>query len=235
MKKIIHKNKRGKTETDWLESWHSFSFGEYYDPQNMGFGPLRVINEDIVAPEGGFATHGHKNMEIITYVMSGALEHKDSLGNGSVIRPGDIQMMSAGKGILHSEVNPSSEDPVHLLQIWILPSESGTSPGYQQKRFAPEDMHNRLRLIVSPDGAEESLVIRQEAKVFAGKMAEGAVISFDLMPDKKYWLQVAEGDLSFGDEKLSGGDALSLEKEEGTATIRASAGGVDLLLFELPS
>src|SRR4051812_21774051 len=158
---VRRKDARGRTTTPWLDSRHSFSFGDYYDPQNMGFGPLRVINEDVVAPETGFPMHGHRDMEIITYVLEGSLEHKDSLGTGSVIRPGEVQMMRAGKGILHSEFNPANES-VHLLQIWIEPDEKGLKPAYQQKEFDAAEMRDRLRLLVSPDGADESLRIRQD-------------------------------------------------------------------------
>ena len=157
---VRNKNERGVTEMDWLKSRHSFSFSHYYDPANMGFGPLRVINEDWVAPDTGFDTHGHKNMEIITYVLEGALAHKDNTGKeGASITPGEVQMMSAGRGIMHSEYNGSDKDTVHLLQIWIMPDVMNTEPGYQQKPFAPEEMHNRFRLLVSKDGQDGSLVM----------------------------------------------------------------------------
>jgi hypothetical protein len=226
------KDNRGLTETAWLQSQHSFSFGEYHDPNNMGFGPLRVINEDFVRPGAGFHTHGHSNMEIITYVLAGAVEHKDSIGSGGVIRPGDIQMMSAGKGILHSEFNPSPDDELHLLQIWIMPKERGTKPTYQQTQFAPESFKNRWQLIVSPDGADSSLKILQDAKVWANRLDKDAAL--DIRPDagRKYWLQVARGTLAANAQTLTAGDALTIEQETATVTLKAVE-DAEALLFEL--
>lgn len=224
---------RGQTRTYWLDSRHSFSFGEYHDRAHMGFGPLRVINEDFVRAEAGFPMHGHANMEIITYVLSGALEHKDSLGNGSSIRPLEVQMMSAGKGILHSEFNPSKDEDVHLLQIWIMPSERGTRPGYQQTAFAAEELKNRLRLIVSPDGAEGSLKILQDAKLYAARLENAAALSIALSEKRKYWLQVAKGSVEAGGQTLNQGDALALENEGGKADIKATA-EAEILFFDLP-
>lgn len=232
MQTIRKSEERGKTGAYWLDSRHSFSFGEYHDPKNMGFGPLRVINEDFVRAEAGFPMHGHANMEIMTYVLSGSLEHKDSLGNGSTIRPGDIQLMSAGKGILHSEFNPSKETDVHLLQIWIMPSERGTRPGYQQTTFDPAEMHNRLRLVVSPDGAEGSLTILQDARVFAARLDGGKSIDFTPRPDRKYWIQVAKGHVHAGATLLAG-DALALENHAAKVDIRAEEAS-EILLFDLP-
>jgi quercetin 2,3-dioxygenase len=233
MLNIRHKTDRGATETSWLSSQHSFSFGEYYDPKNMGFGPLRVINEDWVRPGAGFDTHGHANMEIITYVLSGALEHKDSLGSGSVIRPGDVQMMSAGKGILHSEYNPSDSEEVHLLQIWIMPRETGTRPTYQQTSFTPEDFRNRLRLVVSPDGAEGSLVIRQDAKLYVARLDAGKSLSLEMAPNKKYWLQLARGKITLNKQALEAGDAAGFDNEPGSVDATA-ADDAEFLFFELP-
>lgn len=233
MQKIIPSDSRGTTAIGWLASKHSFSFGEYYDPRNMGFGPLRVINEDFVDPAQGFDTHPHKNMEIITYVLSGVLEHRDSLGNGSDIRPGDVQLMSAGRGILHSEQNPSPAEKVHLLQIWIMPSESGTAPGYQQTHFEASALENQLRLVVSPTGEDGSLTIRQDAKLWAGRLAAEKAVSLEIDKRKKYWFQIARGKVTLRDVALGAGDALALDGEAGTVEIRASA-DAELLVFELP-
>lgn len=233
MKKILKSDNRGKTGAYWLDSRHSFSFGEYHDPAQMGFGPLRVINEDFVRGGSGFPMHGHANMEIITYILSGALEHKDSLGSGSVIRPGDVQVMSAGKGILHSEFNPSPDEEVHLLQIWIQPSERGTRPRYQEKHFDPQDFKNRLKLVVSNDGAEGSLEILQDAKLYATRLDDGQTISAPMQDGRKYWLQVARGHLNVAGENLSAGDAIALENEGAKADIR-SLGDAEFLLFDLP-
>lgn len=226
---------RGYTETDWLKSWHSFSFGEYHDRAHMGFGPLRVINEDIVAPGGGFPMHGHANMEIITYVLSGQLEHRDSLGNGDVIRPGEVQAMSAGKGILHSEFNPSETDSVHLLQIWIMPQESGGRPAYQQAVFAADGFDNQWQVLVTPDGRADTLQIRQDATLYAAKLAAGKSLSFDRNPDKKYWLQVAKGQVTLDGATLSAGDGFAMAGEDGQATLSTAASDAEVLLFELPA
>lgn len=230
---IRHKNERGETRIDWLKSWHSFSFGEYRDREHMGFGPLRVINEDIVAPGQGFGMHGHANMEIITYVLSGELQHKDSLGNGDVIRPGDIQVMSAGKGILHSEFNPSSEVPVHLLQIWVMPKETGTRPRYRQKTFDPAGFENRWNLLVSPEGAEGSLPILQDARIWAARLESAASLPFKTEKDKKYWLQIARGAVTIGDRLLSAGDGFFVDAEAMDEVLQAGESS-EVLLFELP-
>jgi redox-sensitive bicupin YhaK (pirin superfamily) len=233
MQVIRHKNERGATKIDWLDSRHSFSFGDYRDPANMGFGPLRVINEDFIAPDSGFGTHGHANMEIMTYILSGAIEHKDSLGNGSVIRPGDIQLMSAGSGIMHSEFNPAPDEGVHLLQIWIMPDSHGTRPGYQQTRFDGEEMHNKLRLVVSPDGAAGSLKIRQEARVYVSRLDAGKEIALPMQADRLYWVQVARGAVAVEDKKLSAGDAIGFENEASGATLLADE-AAEILFFDLP-
>ncbi len=233
MQKIISGEKRGQTGTDWLESHHSFSFGEYYDPKNMGFGPLRVINEDFVDAGKGFHTHPHANMEIITYVLEGELEHKDSLGTGSRIRPGDVQLMSAGRGIQHSEFNPSPENPVHLLQIWIMPDETGTQPGYQQTTFPAAEIENGLRLVVSPTGENGSLTIRQDAKLWVTRLAPEKSVSLEIDKRKKYWFQVARGKVDIRGAALKAGDALALADEAGVAEIHA-ANNAELVIFELP-
>lgn len=233
MAQIRQKDARGTTETGWLQSWHSFSFGGYYDPKNMGFGPLRVINEDIVRAGTGFDMHGHANMEIITLILSGALEHKDSLGNGGVIRPGDVQLMSAGKGILHSEFNPSETEDVHLLQIWIMPRETGGRPGYQQTSFNPAEFDNALRLVVSPDGQGGSLVIKQDAKLWVARLADGKSVALDMQKGRKYWFQVARGSITLNGNVLEAGDALGLDNEGGKADIKAS-GDAEIVVFELP-
>jgi quercetin 2,3-dioxygenase len=233
MQNVRHKQERGVTETSWLDSRHSFSFGEYYDPANMGFGPLRVINEDFVKPGAGFDTHGHANMEIITYVLSGALEHKDSLGTGSTIRPGDVQLMSAGKGILHSEYNPSDTEEVHLLQIWIMPKETGTRPSYQQTSFDPAEFRNRLRLVVSSDGAEGSLTIRQDARLWVSRLDADKSLALEMEPNKKYWLQLAHGKITAGGRALEAGDAVGFEGETGGIAALAQD-DAEFLFFELP-
>lgn len=235
MQNLRQSQDRGYTETGWLKSWHSFSFGEYHDRAHMGFGPLRVINEDIVAPGGGFPMHGHANMEIITYVLSGQLEHRDSLGNGDVIRPGELQAMSAGKDILHSEFNPSETDPVHLLQIWIMPRESGGRPAYQQAIFAAEGFDNQWQLLVTPDGRDGILQIRQEATLRAAKLQDGKTLSFERDPQKKYWLQVAKGTVTLDGATLKAGDGFAIAGEDGTATLTATAADAEILLFELPA
>jgi len=228
---------RGLTEIDWLHSRHSFSFGEYHDAAHMGFGPLRVINEDVVAPGAGFPMHGHAHMEIITYVLSGALQHSDSLGNGDVIRPGDVQAMSAGGGIRHSEFNPSDSEGVHLLQIWILPRGRGGDPQYQQTSFDPAGAHNKWQTLVTPDGAGGTLAIRQDAALHAARLDTGAEVSIDLHPDRKYWLQAARGHATLAGDGLQAalraGDGLGLEKASGKAILQAS-GDAEILLFDLP-
>ena len=233
MLNIRSKDARGLTETSWLESHHSFSFSHYYDAAHMGFGPLRVINEDPVAPDTGFDTHGHKNMEIITYVLEGELAHKDSTGGGSVIRPGEVQLMSAGKGILHSEFNHSPAEPVHLLQIWIMPDEINTRPGYQQKPFPPEEMRNRFRLLVSKEGTDGSLAIKQDAKLFASRIDAGQTLSFNADSKRLYWLQVAHGDIELQGQALNAGDGIAIEKEQSLFNITART-DAEVLLFDLP-
>ncbi len=233
MLSVRHKDDRGMTETGWLNSAHSFSFGEYYDSKNMGFGPLRVINEDSVRAGTGFDTHGHANMEIITYVLSGQLEHKDSLGNGGIIKPGDMQLISAGKGILHSEYNPSETEDVHFLQIWIMPNETGTKPGYQQTSFNTDEFHNALRLVVTPDGAQGTLRIKQDAKLWGSKLDGGKSVALEMALNKKYWLQLARGKVNVRGQALEAGDAAGFDNETGKLDITALE-DAEFILFELP-
>ena len=223
---------RGAANFGWLDSRHTFSFGHYYDPAHMGFGPLRVINEDRVIPAAGFGTHGHQNMEIISYVLEGALEHKDSLGTGSIIRPGEVQKMSAGSGITHSEFNASKTDPVHFLQIWIQPDRSNIAPSYDQRAFPREERRGRLRLVVSPDGADGSIRIVQDARMYASLLAPGETVSHDLAPQRRAWVQVARGRLMLNGAALAAGDGAAVEGEP-----RLELAGVEdaeVLLFDLP-
>src|SRR5437588_4701506 len=190
---IRRSEERGLAEHGWLKSFHTFSFADYQDPRHMGFGPLRVINEDRVQPGQGFGTHGHRDMEIISYVLTGGLAHKDSMGNGSVIRPGDVQRMSAGTGVRHSEADPSTSDHVHLLQIWIMPNRLGSAPGYEQKFFADEEKRGRLRLIASPDGRDGSVTVQQDARLHAALLEPGQEAVYELRAERHAWVQVARG------------------------------------------
>lgn len=215
MMKIRKADERGNVNMGWLLSDHTFSFGHYHDPDHMGFGPLRVINEDRVRPGAGFDTHGHQNMEIITYVLDGALEHKDSLGSGSVIRPGDVQFMSAGSGIRHSEYNFSSDDPVHFLQIWVMPEKDGGAPSYDQKRFFDRaDQSQGFKLVASGSGREGSLKIGQDVDLYAGRFASGERFSHAAEAARLLWLQIVEGSLIVAGEKLTAGDGLAVADEE---------------------
>jgi quercetin 2,3-dioxygenase len=224
---------RGQARLGWLDSRHSFSFGHYYDPKQMGLGPLRVINEDRVTPGAGFDTHGHRDMEIISYVLEGDLEHKDSIGTGSVIRPGDVQRMSAGTGVRHSEFNHSQEAPVHFLQIWLLPEKEGLAPSYEQKNFAPREKAGKLRLIVSPDGRDGSLTIHQDAEIYAAVLKEGDTIRHSLNAGRKAWLQIVSGSLDLNGQWLRTGDGAAVTDTE-ALTIAAHSDGTEFLLFDLP-
>lgn len=204
---------RGQVSIDWLDSKHSFSFGHYHDPRFMGFGDLRVINEDRVAPGGGFATHGHADMEIVTYVLDGALGHKDSLGNGAVIRPGEVQRMTAGTGIRHSEMNASKTDPVHFLQIWFLPEKAGLQPGYEQTMFPADERQGKLRLVASRDGREGSVTVHQDAALYASLLNPGESVTHAPEPGRRQWLQVARGSVIANGETLAQGDAMALVQE----------------------
>jgi len=223
---------RGHTRLDWLDSYHSFSFGEYFDPAHKGVSNLRVINDDWVAPGGGFATHGHSDMEIVTYVLSGQLEHKDSMGNGSIIRPGDVQRMSAGSGVRHSEFNPSSTEPVHLLQIWLQPNAMGVEPGYAQQHFGEPERRGRLRLLVSPDGSDGSLRSRQDARLYGTLLDTGKTVEHQLADNRRAWVQIARGTVDVNDEVLSEGDGARIENE---SVVRIqSQGDAEVLFFDLP-
>ncbi|MDJ0872864.1 MAG: pirin family protein [Gammaproteobacteria bacterium] len=201
---------RGHANHGWLNSHHTFSFGGYYDPRHTGFATLRVINEDTVAPGGGFATHGHKDMEIVTYVLEGALEHRDSLGTGSVVRPGDVQRMSAGSGVTHSEYNASDSKPVHFLQIWMLPEANGLTPSYEQKTFSDRDKRGVLRLIGSRDGRDGSVTIHQKLDLYATLLNKGDVVRHELAPGRRAWVQIARGSALLGQETLNPGDGAAI-------------------------
>ena len=223
---------RGQAKLGWLDSRHCFSFGEYHDPKQMGFGPLRVINEDRVQPGAGFDTHGHRDMEIISYVLEGALEHKDSMGNGSIIRPGEVQLMSAGTGVRHSEFNPSPREPVHFLQIWLRPQTEGLEPSYAQKNFAVAERQGKLRLVVAPDGRDGSLPIHQDAEIYASMLGEGEKLAHRFRAGRKGWVQVARGSIDLNDEWLRSGDGAALsDLSDVTITAHEAA---ELLLFDLP-
>lgn len=228
---IRRADERGVADFGWLDSRHSFSFGHYFDSNHMGFGPLRVINDDRVAAGGGFDTHPHRDMEIISYVIDGALEHKDSMGNGSVIRRGDVQRMSAGTGIFHSEFNASDTEPVHFLQIWIVPETEGIKPGYQQINYSDADKLGRLRLVASQKGRDGSVSLHRDADLYACLLEEGQSVQHELQPDRGGWLQVISGALSFNGHKLGEGDGASLI-ETGKLTIRADQ-DAEFLLFDI--
>jgi quercetin 2,3-dioxygenase len=222
---------RGHADLGWLDSWHSFSFSSYYDPRFMGYRSLRVINDDRIAPSMGFGTHGHEDMEIITYVLSGALEHKDSMGTGSVLRPGDVQRMSAGTGVMHSEFNASAQEPVHLLQIWIEPDTAGVKPRYGEKHFSQGERRNRLRLVSSHDGRDGSLAIHQDADVYATILDANASVTHPLKSGRHVWLQIAKGSAEVDGAALAEGDAAAIS-DQPSLTIR-SAAGAEILLFDL--
>ena len=227
---------RGHVRTGWLDSRHGFSFGHYHDPQWMGWGPLRVINEDRVAPGGGFPPHGHANMEIISYVVSGGLAHRDSGGGEGVLRPGELQWMSAGHGIEHSEYNASDAEPVHFLQIWIQPDRLNAAPDYAQKRFDPAARRGRWGLLATPDGADGSLAIRQDARLRGVQLGDGESVTWTLDPARRYWLQVVQGQATAGDRALVAGDAIGYAGESGELRITGAGDDVaDILLFDLPA
>jgi redox-sensitive bicupin YhaK (pirin superfamily) len=224
-------DERGHFDVGWLNTYHTFSFDQYHDPNHMGFHSLRVINEDIVQPGQGFPTHGHRDMEIVTYILAGALEHRDSMGNGSIIRPGDAQRMSAGTGVRHSEANPSPDTPVHLLQIWILPNEKNLPPEYEEKKFSDEQKRNKLRLIVSPEGDEGSVKIHQDAKLYASLLDKDQEVVHTLANGRSAWLQVAGGSVVLNDVALQQGDGAAVSQE---SSIRITAPEpAEVLLFDL--
>ncbi|MEM7507467.1 MAG: pirin family protein [Pseudomonadota bacterium] len=232
MIKFRDRNVRGRTQMGWLDSRHSFSFGGYHAPAHMGFGSLRVINDDRVAPGAGFGEHAHQNMEIITYVISGAMTHQDSLGNGSVIRPGDVQRMSAGSGIRHSEFNDSATDPVHFFQIWILHDADGGEPGYEQKTFPIADEPSVLHLVGDRDGTECAVTIHQDIRLLAGRLDDDHSLTHDFSDHRKAWLQVVRGIVHLNGGELREGDGVAIQ-DEPCIFLRGS-NGAELLLFEMP-
>ncbi|MFB3106694.1 MAG: pirin family protein [Pseudomonadales bacterium] len=222
---------RGHANHGWLDTYHTFSFGDYHDREHMGYRSLRVMNEDRLEPGKGFGTHPHRDMEIVTYVLEGALEHKDSMGNGEVLRPGEFQRMSAGTGITHSEFNPSEVEPVHLYQIWLFPERKGIEPSYEQKQFPDEERHNRLRLVASQDTADGSLLIQQEARIFLSQIDDGVQISHNLPEGRHAWLQVLRGSVLLNDNDLQTSDGAAVS-EESLITIQATS-DAEIMLFDL--
>jgi quercetin 2,3-dioxygenase len=232
MNEIRRSQERGYADHGWLKSFHTFSFADYFDPNHVEFGPLRVINEDRVQAGAGFGTHGHRDMEIISYVLSGELAHKDSMGNGSTIRPGDVQRMSAGSGVRHSEFNPSQSEGVHFLQIWIQPDQRNIEPSYEEKRFAAEEKRGRLRLIVSPDRAQGSLLIHQDARVYAGLFDGAEAGDLQVQPGRRIYVHVARGSLRANGVALEAGDALRIT---GGTQLHVDGGrDAEVLVFDLP-
>lgn len=226
-------NDRGLTEIGWLYSRHSFSFGEYYDPRHMGFRTLRVINDDIIAPGKGFGMHGHRDMEIVTIVLDGALEHKDSLGNGEVLRPGEVQVMSAGRGIRHSEFNPSSTTPVHLIQIWIETEREGIPPAYAQREFPMADRVDRLvRVAGRSQDSDNALPINQDSHVYVSSLSPSGSVSHEVRDGRGAWIHVSKGTCSINDVELQAGDAVALDKP-GTITIRGVGSQTEIIVFDL--
>lgn len=222
---------RGHANHGWLDSYHSFSFANYYDPNNMGFRALRVINEDWVQPAKGFGTHPHRDMEIITYVLEGALEHKDSLGTGSIISPGEVQKMSAGTGVTHSEYNPSKTEQVHLLQIWIVPDQKNLPPSYEQKTYPTAEKRNQLRLIASPQGQDGSVTVHQDVNLYASVLDAGEKVVHELSPNRHVWVQVAQGEITVNGLSLSAGDAAAISEENRVVVMANTAS--EILLFDL--
>ena len=222
---------RGHAQHGWLDSWHTFSFGDYYDPKHMGFRALRVINEDRVAPGKGFPTHSHRDMEIVTYVLNGALQHRDSMGNGSVMKPGDVQRMSAGTGVGHSEFNASPSELVHFLQIWLLPERRNLEPGYEQKTFPKAAAQGKLRVVASRDGASGAVVVHQDVTLLAGFFAAGEQEQYSLAAGRHAWLHVARGEVRVNGQKLEAGDALQVSDE--AALELTGVNDAEVLLFDL--
>ena len=223
---------RGKADHGWLDSRHTFSFGQYHDPDHMGFGPLRVINEDRVTPKGGFAEHGHKDMEIISYVLDGTLEHKDSMGNGTQIVPGDVQRMTAGAGVRHSEYNPSDSFPVHFLQIWIEPEQDGLEPGYEQRSFAHNPGKDPLKLVASRDGRDGSLTIHQDADVYLATLDAHSTVTHKVRANRRTWVQIARGEVAVAGHALCVGDGLAATDEASIELVAKTQS--EVLLFDLP-
>lgn len=232
MNRIRLSSERGHADHGWLNSHHSFSFADYFDPEHVEFGPLRVINEDRVVPGAGFGAHGHRDMEIISYVLSGELAHKDSIGNGSVIRPGDVQRMSAGTGIRHSEFNPSNTSPVHFLQIWIQPDVRGIAPSYEEKRFTDAEKRGKLRLIAAPQGAERSVQLHQDVRLYAGLFDGAETATLPLTKGRRVYVHVARGSIIADGVRLQAGDALKIEDVQ---AVKLEAGeDAEVLVFDLP-
>lgn len=232
MLKVRKSNERGSASFGWLNSKHTFSFGHYHDPKHMGFGPLRVINEDKVQPGRGFDSHGHRDMEIISYVLDGALEHKDSMGNGSVLRYGDVQLMSAGTGVVHSEYNHSKQEGVHFLQIWIMPDVGGAEPRYEEKHFDTADKAGKLRLIASRDGRDGSVSMRQDASLYASILDGQDQVRHQLAGGRQAYVHVVRGEVTVNGIALGGGDALAISGEEAVTLDQAAQ--AEVLLFDLP-
>ncbi len=220
---------RGHFNFGWLDTYHSFSFGDYYDPKHMGFRALRVINEDFVQPGKGFGMHPHRDMEIVTYILEGALQHRDSLGNGSIIRPGDSQRMTAGRGIMHSEFNPSQTESTHLLQIWIAPEQRGLDPGYEQK--SPRDQQGKLRLLAARDGGDGAVSMHQDVRLYVGVVTSGEELQFDIAPGRHAWVQVARGALELNGKRLKQGDGAAVSEEQRLRI--AATRDAEILLFDL--
>jgi len=228
---VLPSSERFHTDAGWLDSHHSFSFADHYDPERLGFRALRVINDDRVQPARGFGSHSHRDMEIITYVLSGELAHKDSMGNGSIIRPGEVQRMSAGTGVVHSEMNPSRTEPVHFLQIWVVPDRSGHEPGYEQKLFPDAERRGKLRVVASPDGRDGSVTIHQDALVHASLLERGERVSYSLPPTRHAWVHVARGTVDVNGQSLREGDGAAISDEDRLdLTARESS---EVLLFDL--
>jgi quercetin 2,3-dioxygenase len=228
---IRRARERGSADHGWLDTRHTFSFGDYYDESHMGFRDLRVLNEDRVKPGHGFPTHAHRDMEILSWVLEGSLEHRDSLGNGSIIRPGELQRMSAGSGVRHSEGNPSASEPLHFLQIWVLPEKNGLSPGYEQKAFPAEDRRGRLRLLASPDGSEGSVSIGQDVRLSGALWERPEAYSYALSPGRAAWVQIAKGSVSLNGRLLEAGDGAAVTDEPRLELTGES--GAETLLFDL--
>lgn len=228
----LHKRHlRGHANLGWLDSWHTFSFGHFQDPDRMGFRSLRVINDDRIAPSGGFGTHGHRDMEILTYVLEGEVAHKDSLGTGSVIRPGDVQIMSAGTGIQHSEFNPSDTEPLHLLQIWMLPDRQNITPRYDQRNFPLSEKQGKLRLVASNDGRDRSVIIHQDIDLYVAVLSAGDTIAFQMRPHRFAWIQVARGTVMLNGQSLQEGDGVQINRPELLELWTETQG--EILLFDL--
>jgi len=231
MIRVRKAGERGHFDHSWLDTYHTFSFGDYYDPAHLGFRSLRVINDDRVQPGQGFGMHGHRDMEIVTYVLEGALQHKDSLGNGSIIRPGDLQHMTAGTGVRHSEFNPSADEAVHLYQIWLLPEREGLTPSYDQRAFSEDERRGRLRLVASPDGSDGSLTIRQDARLYLSSLSTGESVNHELQAGRHAWLQVLRGRVKVNGALLETSDGAAISDERQVTVVGEQ--GAEVMLFDL--